>query len=507
MHQRAHRLAGRPSYVHTLLGGGVRDAGDVEVCPRRVADEALDELGGDNGAGTAGASVLDVGDGRLDELVVLAVHRQAPQTLAGGGGRALEIRVQPVVVGEEAEADAAERGRDCAGERGHVDERGAAQAFRVHDAVGEHEAALGVGVQDLDRLAVHGVDHVAGLGGGAARHILGAGRHGRHVHGRPQAGDRLHGPEYRGGAGHVGLHLLDRAGRRLQRDAAGVEGDALADQAHGAAAARAPVAEHDELRGLHGAGCDGEVGAHLQPLRLGAFDDRALQAVVGRDLLRATGQHGGGHQVRRFVHQVAREVRRLREDARLLHAARGCGGAPRPGFHERDRVDGAAGPVGLPRMVPVEAVETEQDALGHGCGVGLRIDRPARRVLERPRDATGPQPAEAARQVRRPVADANEVQRLALPRADDQHALRSQAAPGEDGDLAAAPGDQAAGPLAGDGAAERAVRLGGGAGEATPVLRHRHNDGVGVLLRDAAAGDLQLHGCAPLRARRRYGAW
>ena len=37
--------------------------------------------------------------------------------------------------------------------------------------------------------------------------------------------------EHAGGAAHVELHLV-HLGRRLERDAAGVEGDALADQHH-----------------------------------------------------------------------------------------------------------------------------------------------------------------------------------------------------------------------------------------------------------------------------------
>ena len=55
------------------------------------------------------------------------------------------------------------------------------------------------------------------------------------------------------GAGHVDLHVL-HAVRRLQRQAARVERDALADQAQVVAlAAAAVVAEDDELGRLVGA--------------------------------------------------------------------------------------------------------------------------------------------------------------------------------------------------------------------------------------------------------------
>ena len=53
--------------------------------------------------------------------------------------------------------------------------------------------------------------------------------HAHDVGARLAAGQRQHGTEHGGGPAHVGLHLL-HALRRLDRDAAGVEADALADQ-------------------------------------------------------------------------------------------------------------------------------------------------------------------------------------------------------------------------------------------------------------------------------------
>ena len=51
----------------------------------------------------------------------------------------------------------------AAGQRGHVDDRVAALAPGVGDAVAEHHPALGVGVVDLDRRPVQRGDDVAGL--------------------------------------------------------------------------------------------------------------------------------------------------------------------------------------------------------------------------------------------------------------------------------------------------------------------------------------------------------
>ena len=99
----------------------------------------------------------------------------------------------------------------------------------THQRVAEDQAALGVGVEDLDGgAAVHRED-VAGPDRGAADHVLGHRGVRRHLERQAEVGDRERGGDDRGGAGHVGLHLV-HAGGRLDGQPAGVEGDALADQ-------------------------------------------------------------------------------------------------------------------------------------------------------------------------------------------------------------------------------------------------------------------------------------
>ena len=65
--------------------------------------------------------------------------------------------------------------RDGRGARqgGEVDEMGRAVAQRVGQRVGEDEPSFGVGVDDLDRLAVRADHHVAGTLGCGAGHVLG----------------------------------------------------------------------------------------------------------------------------------------------------------------------------------------------------------------------------------------------------------------------------------------------------------------------------------------------
>ena len=64
-----------------------------------------------------------------------------------------------------------------AGQRGQVDQLRRPLAGGVDQPVGEDEAALGVGREDLDRDAVHRGQDVAGAEGLAGDHVLGGADH------------------------------------------------------------------------------------------------------------------------------------------------------------------------------------------------------------------------------------------------------------------------------------------------------------------------------------------
>ena len=81
----------------------------------------------------------------------------------------------------------------------------------------------------------------------AARHVLSRGNDGEHAQRDAELGDRAHALDHRAAARHVPLHVLHVVGR-LERDAAGVERDRLADEAEHEVVARAGrlVAQHDQ---------------------------------------------------------------------------------------------------------------------------------------------------------------------------------------------------------------------------------------------------------------------
>ena len=112
-------------------------------------------------------------------------------------------------------------------------------------------------------------DDVAGLDGAAVGHVFAGGDQADDVERQVELGHGLHGADDAGRAAHVEFHLVH--GRRVfERDAAGVEGDALADQHHGSAfGARVAMFDDEEAWRLFAALGDREEAAHLFALDLG----------------------------------------------------------------------------------------------------------------------------------------------------------------------------------------------------------------------------------------------
>src|SRR5579883_3570192 len=97
-------------------------AGDVEMRPRRLVDEALQELRrGDAAAGPAAADVLHIRGVAVDLAVISLTQGHAPERLAhrlAGGDEALG---ELLVIGKEPSILVAERDDDGAGQRRQID--------------------------------------------------------------------------------------------------------------------------------------------------------------------------------------------------------------------------------------------------------------------------------------------------------------------------------------------------------------------------------------------------
>ena len=197
--------------------------------PAELAREAGKEGRCSDRAAGPPADIGHVGEIGAQPFLVFLPERQLPDAVPGVLGGAAQLVGELLVVGEKTGGDMAERDDAGAGERGDIDHHVGFQALSVGEGVAKDQAALRIGVEDLHRLPRERGHHVAGLHGMAAGHVL-AGRNDAHDVDRGlHAGERADRAEHAAGARHVELHLVHLA-RGLDRDAAGIEGNALADQ-------------------------------------------------------------------------------------------------------------------------------------------------------------------------------------------------------------------------------------------------------------------------------------
>ena len=193
-----------------------------------LAHEFAQEDGRRHHAAVAFADVGEVRDLRVEAGAQLFGQRHRPEKLAGAVGGGLE-RAGDGVGAHHTGGAAAEGDQLRAGEGGDVDDGVRELLAGGDDAVRHDQPALGIGVEDLDGLAAEHGEHVGRALGGAGGHVLGDAEPGGRLDGQAEAGDGQHAVKDDGGARHVGLHVAHAEGR-LDRDAAGVERDALAHE-------------------------------------------------------------------------------------------------------------------------------------------------------------------------------------------------------------------------------------------------------------------------------------
>ena len=314
--------------------------------------------------------------------------------------------------------------RDHAGARQgrDVDDGVGAEFLRVRERIAQDQAAFGVGVEDLDRLARHRGDDVAGARGRSVRHVF-AGRHDADdIDGRAHAGERADRAQDAARAGHVELHLV-HFGAALERYAAGIEGDALADQHQGLfRLGRAGVAQHDQLGRLARAGADRQQRAHAQALHVLALEHFDAELELLRDLSRFIGKVGRRAHVGRQVAERAREVRAIGGRHRFLE--RGLRLESHRSTGNRERQGGERGRGGfLQRLELVEAVERlahAKDRVAHGPGQAAAADC---EIRHRQNGVARPEALQRRGGAAQRLAELRDAVFTALPEADEENAL------------------------------------------------------------------------------------
>ena len=130
----------------------------------------------------------------------------------------------------------------------------------------------------------------------------------------------LHRAEHGRRAAHIRLHRFHGVGR-LQRKAAGVEGQALADQADRRdALGRLTVLHHNEARIVGRALADCQDTAEAALSQLGFIEYGHLQAAALAEPHGLVRQLGGRHGIARSVDQLARKRHASRRDQSQPHA-------------------------------------------------------------------------------------------------------------------------------------------------------------------------------------------
>ncbi len=244
--------------------------------------------------------------------------------------------------------------------------------------VGQREPSFGVGVVDLDGLSVERTKDIAELVRIARRHVLGAsgervnldgellfaGGDGRRQHGRC--------------AGHVRLHV-EHAFVGLEREAARIEGDALADEHEAPTRAGRLPGKVNEPRLLVAPLRDGEVEPHPERGAGGAIEDLDESPACSAHSVATAARRVGvrtpaGSLTRSRARATARAVMR----ARASSAAASSGETTDGEQSVRDVSEGAR--VAIVGEIAIEAVGAEPGALGgrgQGCFGGAR--RPGQR--------------------------------------------------------------------------------------------------------------------------------
>ncbi len=405
--------------------------------PRVGLGVTRQEAASGDGAGLGAADVGHVGKRAVELLLIFLEQRQLPGAVTGAGAGIQQLRDQLVVVAHQAGGVAAQGDNAGTGQGGDIDHAGGLEAFGVGQRVAQHQAAFGIGVENFNGLAGHAGDDVAGARRGAARHVLGRGDQANQIDRQLQAGDRLDHAEYGCGAAHVVLHLVHGRGW-FDADAAGVEGDALANQnMRFVLGLAAVVADADQLGRLGAAGADRQQGAHAEGLHgflVEHFDFECL--VVLGERLGLVGQVSGSADVARQIAQVAGQGHAFADGGAFGNCLFECvsvglvGGPQAELFQLRF--------VGLLALELVKAVQVVVAGLDQQAGLlgGGAVLHAA--GVERKHGVARRTCLDCRQSLLHQLAPGAVAQRLILAAAEQQHTLGSDAGEGEQHQAAAA---------------------------------------------------------------------
>mmetsp|Transcript_23227 Transcript_23227/g.55015 ORF Transcript_23227/g.55015 Transcript_23227/m.55015 type:complete len:219 (-) Transcript_23227:253-909(-) len=192
--------------------------------------EVFQEQRGVDGPGQrALAGVDDVADRAFDAGVVRRPQRHMPERVVQFQAQVHQVAGDVHVLGEQGRQLPAQGDAGGAGQCRQVDDQVGLALGRVSQRVTQDDAALGVGIADLDVQALAGLDDITRPEGIARDRVLHRGNQELQPHRQLEGHDQAGQAQRIGGAAHVLLHLA-HAVAALDIQAATVEADPLADQ-------------------------------------------------------------------------------------------------------------------------------------------------------------------------------------------------------------------------------------------------------------------------------------
>jgi hypothetical protein len=221
-----------------------------------------------------------------------------------------------------------------------------AKLFGEMNAVGEDEAALGVGVENFDGLARHSGLNVTGFLRATARHIFGRRNDADYFYFGLEGGERAHDPKHGGAASHVVLHFF-HAVSGLDGDAASIEGDGFADEADygsGGIEFGGNVSENHDARRFDAALRDAEQRSHFEVGDALFVKDFHGEACFASHDLGFFGEDARSEFIGRLVDEIAGEILSVGDGVAASEAFFGGG---KFGGGETEKLDGVDGLVVL----------------------------------------------------------------------------------------------------------------------------------------------------------------
>ena len=233
--------------------------------PRWTIDELLQKQRSADCAAPPPARIFHVRPFAADQILVIVPDGQAPQALTSSLATFNQLPSQLIVIREQSRRFAGQCDHARAGERGVIDQMIGLELRCIMQRVAEDHSPFGVGVDDLHGLAIHHRDDVARLVCAAARQIVRRRNGAGDLHSQIELRRRFDGADDRRRSAHVEFHLL-HSFRGLDGDAAGIEGDAFADQRDMLLCLLRRVLHDHEARLFVRAAIDGDEAAHPHPL-------------------------------------------------------------------------------------------------------------------------------------------------------------------------------------------------------------------------------------------------